>query len=378
LYQQECIGKKLLLEEKKNNLFLGNTSEKNLDSIIKKSKQFIIINSIKQPSSILQKIGDIIAESGYKYSENNYSYGKALTEKEFECDQYCITYLSIARELNLPIYAILMPEHMILVWEDSKSCIYWEATKNIELSESQIAINFSKKHQSIKNNSIFYRVGVNLESVLIDSYIGEFYLINKDYAHAKQYLEKANLKLSNVNMIKNNLGVIYQNTNNSIIAKKLFLECIASDSTNYKAYNNLGLYNYKKENYDSSIYYYYKAIYFNSQYPDAYNNLGLAYGHTGDFENAIKNFDKAISLNNNDSEYYMNKGVCNIYMKNFIEAEICLTKGISIDPKNVNLIINMAIAKVNLGKKEEACQYLKMGKDMGSSIAENYYGKICK
>jgi hypothetical protein len=38
----------------------------------------------------------------------------------------------------------------------------------------------------------------------------------------------------------------------------------------------------------------------------------------------------------------------------------------------------MAIAKVNLGKKEEACQYLKMGKDMGSSIAENYYGKICK
>ena len=80
-------------------------------------------------------------------------------------------------------------------------------------------------------------------------------------------------------------------------------------------YNNLGVKEYQKENYDKAISYFNKAIELDPNNAVAYHNRGLVYFKTGSYYNtepfyeAISDFSKAIEVDPNYVDAYYNRGL---------------------------------------------------------------------
>ena len=80
-------------------------------------------------------------------------------------------------------------------------------------------------------------------------------------------------------------------------------------------YNNLGVKEYQKGNYDKAISYFNKAIELDPNNAVVYHNRGLVYFKTGSYYNtepfhkAISDFSKAIELDSNYEDAYYNRGL---------------------------------------------------------------------
>ena len=93
-------------------------------------------------------------------------------------------------------------------------------------------------------------------------------------------------------------------------------------------YNNLGIQEYEKGNYEKAIEYFSKAIELKPDYAEAYYNRGLAYLKTGskytaegrkNLNNAIADFSKAIELKPNYVNAYYSRGLAKIAFIHFYD-----------------------------------------------------------
>jgi Tfp pilus assembly protein PilF len=60
------------------------------------------------------------------------SYGDALRAGACDCDVLVLTYLTAADALDLPVTAVFLPGHVLLVWDDGRERVYWETTVPVE------------------------------------------------------------------------------------------------------------------------------------------------------------------------------------------------------------------------------------------------------
>lgn len=58
----------------------------------------------------------------------------SLRYKQFDCDINSLLFLTVAQQLDLPIYGIALPNHMIITWKDTQTTIYWETIEGKEKS----------------------------------------------------------------------------------------------------------------------------------------------------------------------------------------------------------------------------------------------------
>ena len=126
-------------------------------------------------------------------------------------------------------------------------------------------------------------------------------------------------------------------------------------------YNNLGVQEYEKGNYEKAIEYFTKAIELKPDYAEAYFNRGLAYFKTGSYynrepyEKAIQDFTKAIELKPDFVDAYYHRGLAYIqfvhyYRKPFSQDVIDkFNKAVNDFNKVLELDPNYALAYAGLG-----------------------------
>ena len=55
-------------------------------------------------------------------------YSGALANGACDCDILTITYLTIGDALGLPLSAVFLPNHVLVLWDDGREHVYWETT----------------------------------------------------------------------------------------------------------------------------------------------------------------------------------------------------------------------------------------------------------
>ncbi|MEJ0030599.1 MAG: hypothetical protein WDO15_09615 [Bacteroidota bacterium] len=116
-------------------------AHKILDEIVDKCEADIKSRNLP-PREALKIIGSNISRAQFTFENNHSTYAEALFSKKFDCDQFAITYLTVCRRLKLPVYAVLMPQHMAIVWDDRDNVVLWETTINAEKDSSDYIKDF--------------------------------------------------------------------------------------------------------------------------------------------------------------------------------------------------------------------------------------------
>lgn len=83
------------------------------------------------------------------------------------------------------------------------------------------------------------------------------------------------------------------------------------------AYNNLGIYYARREEYAKAVPQYNKAISVKPDYAEAHNNLGIVYARQSIYSKAIPEYIKAINLKGNYAKAYNNLAVAYYYTKKY-------------------------------------------------------------
>lgn len=88
------------------------------------------VEAVREPGRTLGALAEAVATvcapttsgpAGQLYSE-------ALGAGVCDCDVLTLTYLTAADVLGLPLSAVFLPGHVLLVWDDGRERLYWETT----------------------------------------------------------------------------------------------------------------------------------------------------------------------------------------------------------------------------------------------------------
>jgi len=85
--------------------------------------------SRKDALEILQTIDYAIRRMRTQQVEYESSFSTCIRYRIFDCDINSLLYLTIAEHLELPIYGLVLPTHMLVLWKDKEQEIYWETTE---------------------------------------------------------------------------------------------------------------------------------------------------------------------------------------------------------------------------------------------------------
>ncbi len=140
---------------------------------------------------------------------------------------------------------------------------------------------------------------------------------------------------------------------------------IEANPTDYRAYNNRGIYHIKRGRYDLAIVDFNKAIELNPSSDMVYVNRGTAHQEMGHYEHSIADFSEALRLNPKNSMAYNNRGFSLLLLGRLDEAESDIRKSIEISPENIYALNSMAELYAARNNAPEACRWLTMAIEKG-------------
>lgn len=110
----------------------------------------------------------------------------------------------------------------------------------------------------------------------------------------------------------------------------------------------------------------------------AYSNRGLAKDHAGKFKEAIADYDKAIEIDPEFVTAYLNRGISKRKIGDFNAAVVDFSKVITLNSQQADAYYFRALALLKLKKQNEACNDLKIAKNLGYVYAQSAINKYCK
>ena len=137
-------------------------------------------------------------------------------------------------------------------------------------------------------------------------------------------------------------------------AESIYQSVISKDSNNFEAIHHLGIIEYQKKNYQSSIDLIKKALILRPNYAEAYSNLALSYKELGHHELALSSLNSAIQINPENSQAFYNRGNIKRDSSNYIEAIEDYSRAIQCNPKNYVSYFNRGLCHDRTGNTDDA------------------------
>ena len=164
---------------------------------------------------------------------------------------------------------------------------------------------------------------------------------------------------SKIDVVQNNLGMIYLMSNKKKLAQSCFLSAIKVNSNYIEAYNNLALLNNEIGEYNKSIIYSKKALEINRNSVIALFNLAYSYGKIGNKKNEIDFYLKTLELDPKHFSSYNNLALAYYELG---ETEKCVElyrKANSINPDDHLVRENLACALLRHSYFEEGFEFFE-------------------
>ncbi len=147
---------------------------------------------------------------------------------------------------------------------------------------------------------------------------------------------------------------------------KALNHAIDLDSAAKEAYLNLGVFYDEMQESDKAEASLMKVIKIDSLSDGAYYNLGNVFAHRNNFAMAIQNYKKAIAINPANEDAVNNTGNSYAALQDYENAIVYFRKAIELNPANAKALNNLGVTLVLTGKKEEGEQFIAKAKSAGS------------
>jgi len=147
---------------------------------------------------------------------------------------------------------------------------------------------------------------------------------------------------------------------------KALNHAIDLDPSAKEAYLNLGVFYDEMQESDKAEASLMKVIKIDSLSDGAYYNLGNVYAHRNNFAMAIQNYKKALAINPTNEDAVNNTGNSYAALQDYENAIVYFRKAIELNPANAKALNNLGVTLVLTGKKEEGEQFIARAKSVGS------------
>lgn len=232
------------------------------------------------PISQLKAIHKAVMESFENVENPSILMSEGLSNRKLDCDLSCGIYLSIARELGLPVYGVLLPSHAVLVWEKPNPLFYFNAMIGSITKEGPPFQPLSDREFM----STYYNT-IGVRFIEVEKYQNAIYFFDKALrcysVDARLYYHKG-ISLAHLGHYKQ--------------AVSLCRQAIKLASYDWKSHFNMGVCLALAGKYEEAVSYYYQAAKIQPKDYLIYYYWADALLHAGQLELAIKNYKKALRI----------------------------------------------------------------------------------
>jgi len=259
-----------------------------------------------------------------------------LEERRGNCIGLSTLYLSLGERLKLPLYAVAVPRHLFVRYDDGREEI------NITFGEVGLlnAICSTRTSQTLQSNP--------------------FYLKNLT-------------KRETIGILLSERGAVYKKHGFYDKAIADYTRAIEINPGDANAYFGRGQVYHEQGHYDRAIVDYTKSIELNPEDADAYYNRGLAYAHQQIYDKAIADFTRAIELNPKDAEAYNNRGASYFFQGLLDESIADLTKAIELNPEDAKAYFNRGNAYCQQGAYDKGIADYVRAIELNPEFAVAYF-----
>jgi arylsulfatase A-like enzyme/Flp pilus assembly protein TadD len=195
---------------------------------------------------------------------------------------------------------------------------------------------------------------------------------NKNYRKSGEICREllANPEVSKDPTVKTKLGVALVEIHQDDLGYKVLSEVKDSNNANAEMWNYLGIFYFRKKQFDQALKAYQESIKLDPGIAETYNNLGTLYLtiflNNRDIqmrEQAITAFNKALEIDPKQVSALNGRGSAYKFGNRVREALKDWNKVISIKPGFTDAYFNIAITYLQINQKKEALKYLNMIKE---------------
>jgi len=195
---------------------------------------------------------------------------------------------------------------------------------------------------------------------------------NKNYSKAGEICKEllTNPEVLKDSAVKTKVGVVMVEIHQDNLGYKLLTEAKDANNTNAEMWNYLGIFYFRKQQYDQALKAYQESIKQDSTAAETYNNLGALY-LTMFLENrdvqvreqAIKAFNKALELDPRNVSALNGRGSAYKFGNRVRDALNDWNTVIAIKPGFTDAYFNISITYLQINQKQEALKYLNILKE---------------
>lgn len=150
------------------------------------------------------------------------------------------------------------------------------------------------------------------------------------------------------------------------------------EPNNSLAFKKLGYLEMLSNNIDDAFSHYAKAMELDPADAVTYNNRGILFQKLKNYKSATGDYSKAITLDPKYIGAYVNRGITEMEAGNFKLAKRDFESSVALDSQSGELRRLLAIAKLSLRDKADACKDLFLAKQLGDLIAEQLIHQNCE
>ncbi len=147
----------------------------------------------------------------------------------------------------------------------------------------------------------------------------------------------------------------------------LWTYALHSFPTARMAYNNLGGYYSRKDDYERALFFYHESLRLNAYDYQTLNDMGLVYFNQGRYEEALQAFDRSTALNPGFGLAYINRGAVYIQQNHYDWAIAEFTRCMEAMPDFYAAYVNRGNLYAVMGKYTEALQDLNKAVELRSN-----------
>jgi len=311
------------------------------------------LGNAKEPEKIIQAINDYLYRQKKLTAESvtkeviiaNFMLNKVIDFMKGNCLGSSIFYWSLAERLNLPLQAIVVPQHVFLIYDNGRTSRFIETTaRGAELSRE----DYIKKTRSLIGDTIpKYNIGdeIKLRRISKQQFIG---------------------------LILYNRGVYYLKRNKNNDALTDFNWDLILDPDNNEAYKNRGGIYLQQGKSSEARDDFRKVLELQSDAPANYFNLAQALVNLNQIDDAMKNYDQALRMAPDYAEVYHNRGLAYSKQKLWDKALDDLEHAISLDPKNGHIYYNRGLIYEQMGNPDKAIADYSKSIELNPLYPEGY------